>query len=261
MPADEEHPVASSADAELQRQIVALREALAAVAEGGVDAVVVGEPGQESVYTLHNADRPYRVIVESMGEGSATVSAGGIVLFANRQLAALLGTEHDELLGRDFNHFVAPDHRGAVVEVLNRPSPGPERVEVALAGHRGQVPVLLSSTPLDMDGVTVRCLVLTDLTAQKVLEEQKAAEATLAEQRAERRRMAFEVNDNIVQGLVAAEIAFDAGQAERARALIGRTLQDARGWIDTLVEAPRLEPGMAVRKAQADPGRAQPPSP
>lgn len=258
MPPDEE-PEATGADAELQRQITALREALAAVAAGGVDAVVVGEPGDERVYTLHNADRPYRVIVESMGEGSATVSENGIVLFANRQLAALLGMGHDVLLGRDFNNFVVPEHRDAVLDVLSRPSDGPERVEVALMGSEGAVPVLLSSTPLEMDGATVRCLVLTDLTTQKILEEQKAAEATLAEQRAERRRMAFEVNDGIVQGLVAAEIAFDAGQPERARALIGRTLKDAREWIDVLVEAPQLEPGMAVRTAHADPGRAQPP--
>ena len=258
MASDGDH---DSADVELQRQIGALREALAAVAGGGVDAVVVGEPGQERVYTLHNADRPYRVIVESMGEGSATVSASGIVLFANRQLAALLGMAHDDLLGRDFNDFVAPDDRPAVLDVLSRPSSGPERVEVALTGDRGAVPVLLSSTPLVMDGATVRCLVLTDLTTQKVLEEQKAAEVSLAEQRAERRRMAFEVNDSIVQGLVAAEIAFDAGQPDRARALIGRTLKDARGWIDVLVEAPQLEPGMAVRSAQADPGSAQQPRP
>lgn len=257
MTPDDSDPAA--ADAELQRQITALREALAAVAGGGVDAVVVGEPGQEQVYTLHNADRPYRVIVESMGEGSATVSADGVVLFANRQLAALLGVEHDVLLGHDFNNYVVADHREVVLDVLQRPSTGPERVEVALMGRLGEVPVLLSSTPLDMDGATVRCLVLTDLTTQKVLEEQKAAEVTLAEQRAERRRMAFEVNDSIVQGLVAAEIAFDAGQPDRARALIGRTLKDARAWIDVLVEAPQLEPGMAVRTAHADPGSAQPP--
>ena len=43
-------------------------------------------PDQEQVYTLTSADRPYRVIVESMGEGAATVSERGVILFANPQL-------------------------------------------------------------------------------------------------------------------------------------------------------------------------------
>ena len=55
----------------------------------------------------------------------------------------------------------------------------------------------------------MRCLVLTDLTTQKLVEAQVAAEAAQSQRR---QRVAREVNDTIVQGLVAAEMALDLGQ-------------------------------------------------
>ena len=86
---------------DLRRQIDYLQETLDAISSGGVDAVVVGRPDHEQVYTLTSADRPYRVIVESMGEGAATVSERGVILFANPQLARFLGVERDSMIGQD----------------------------------------------------------------------------------------------------------------------------------------------------------------
>ena len=87
-------------------QIAYLQEALAAISSGGVDAVVLGSPENEQVYTLTNADRPYRVIVERMGEGAATVSERGVILFANPRLAQFLGIERDSMIGRDLTTYV-----------------------------------------------------------------------------------------------------------------------------------------------------------
>ena len=43
------------------------------------------------MFTLSSADRPYRIFVENMRDGAATVSGAGIILYANRRLAELLG--------------------------------------------------------------------------------------------------------------------------------------------------------------------------
>ena len=86
---------------------------------------------------------------------------------------------------------------------------------------RTNVPFLVSATDIDLDGVLVRCLVLTDLTAQKLGEQQVAAEVA----QAERQRVAAEVNDTIVQGLVAAEMALDLGQVDYARSLVASHVQ------------------------------------
>ena len=64
------------------------QDTLRAIAGGEVDAFVVsdGSPDRR-VFTLSTADRPYRMFVENMRDGAATVSASGLILYANNRLA------------------------------------------------------------------------------------------------------------------------------------------------------------------------------
>jgi PAS domain S-box-containing protein len=232
----------------LREQIVYLQEALSAISSGGVDAVVIAEPEGEQIYTLTSADRPYRVIVEEMGEGAATVSENGVILFANPQLANFLGVERDSMIGRDLAEYVAKDQRSALASLLVASSEMTRRAELVLTGgERTNVPFLVSSTDIDLDGVLVRCLVLTELTMQKMIEKQMAADVA----QIERQRVAAEVNDTIVQGLVAAEMALDLDQVGYARSLIAATSKRARNWIGELAGDQELAPGMAVRRSPA----------
>jgi PAS domain S-box-containing protein len=232
----------------LREQIAYLQEALTAIGSGGVDAVVIGAPEAEQIYTLTSADRPYRVIVEEMGEGAATVSESGVILFANPQLANFLGVERDSMIGRDLADYVTEDQRPALDSLLRASSSMTRRAElVVTGGDRANVPFLVSSTDIDLDGVLVRCLVLTELTMQKLVEKQLAADVA----QIERQRVAAEVNDTIVQGLVAAEMALDLDQVDYARSLIAGTSRQARNWIGELAGEQELEPGMAVRTSPA----------
>jgi PAS domain S-box-containing protein len=234
---------------ELRRQISYLQETLTAISSGGVDAVVMGNPEQEQVYTLTSADRPYRVIVERMGEGAATVSEGGVILFANPQLAHFLGIDRDTMIGRDITDYVGNAERETLSSLLVTEATETRRAELILAGPDGSadVPVLVASTALDLDGVLVRCLVFTDLTMQKQLEQQVAEESA----QAERQRVAREVNDTIVQGLVTAEMALDLERFTEARRAIASTSQQARQWIGELAVDHQVQPGTAVRSAAA----------
>ena len=116
------------------------------------------------------------------------------------------------------------------------------------------VPALVSATGLDAEGVLLRCLVVTDLSERKETERRQAAEAARARARTERLAYAREVNDAIVQGLVAAEIALDLNRAGQARKLIGATSRQARHFIGELLADEPLTPGAAVRTAAAEPG-------
>ena len=61
-------PAASIAElTRLRSQLEDLRAAFTAIRGGGVDAIMVGDPSDERLYTLTSADRPYRVIVQEMG--------------------------------------------------------------------------------------------------------------------------------------------------------------------------------------------------
>lgn len=241
--------------AELRGQIDYLQQALAAISSGGVDAVVIGEPEQEQVYTLTSADRPYRVIVERMGEGAATVSERGVILFANPQLGAFLGVDRDTMIGRDIVNYVSDTQRSGLDGLLETRSTEILRAELSIEKADGSaVPVLVAATALDMEGVLVRCLVFTDLTLKKRMEQQVAHEAA----QAERQRVAREVNDTIVQGLVTAEMAFDFGLFEQAREAISSTSAQARRWIGELAVDHLVHPGTAVRSAPARSEREAP---
>ena len=112
-------PTADELD-ELRDQVTYLQQALAAVGGSGVDAVVIGGPDSEQIYTVSGADRPYRVLVENMGEAAATVSEGGVVLYANARFAEVLGADGAIISGRDLADYVprraapAADHAAGV---------------------------------------------------------------------------------------------------------------------------------------------------
>jgi PAS domain S-box-containing protein len=175
----------------LRAQILELDRALTAIRAGDVDAVVLGGPEGHQVYTLVSADRPYRVIVEEMGDGAVTVSERGIILYANLRLADLVGTDRTALLGRDVTELVGASAAATLSSLLATTAPGTTRqAELELVRAEGPaVPVLASVTGLDIEGVIVRCLIVTDLT------DQRRGEEELADAYAELSRSAHELQE------------------------------------------------------------------
>jgi PAS domain-containing protein len=75
----------------LRERLREAEETLEAIRGGDVDAVVVsGDHGQQ-IYTLTNADRPYRLLIEQMREGAVTLSGAGILFYCNDSFASLVG--------------------------------------------------------------------------------------------------------------------------------------------------------------------------
>ena len=68
-----------NAAAELRSRIAELEETLRAIRMGEVDAVLVAGPQGEQVFTLQGAEHPYRILVETMNEGAATMDRDGTV--------------------------------------------------------------------------------------------------------------------------------------------------------------------------------------
>src|SRR4051812_15070169 len=143
-------------------------DALRAITAGEVDAFVVsdGESGRR-VFTLSTADRPYRKFVENMREGAATVASSGLILFCNQRLAELLSCSRETIVGSPLGRFVAESDLAACE--ANRSEGGSGTTfELDLRDDNGNaVPVLVGSSPLDVEGDLVACLTFTDLGAQK----------------------------------------------------------------------------------------------
>lgn len=204
-----------------------------------------------------DADRPYRVIVENMGDAAATLDEHGSILYTNPRFAEVLRADRASLTGCDVADYLAADQRPTLAGLFAGRSTETRRAELVLAGDDGQdVPYLVAVTDLDLGerDTVVRCLVLTDLSMQKMVQRQIAEDAA----RTERQSVAHEVNDTIVQGLVAAEMALDLGQVDYARSLVARTSAHARHWIGELAGVEQLQPGMAQRSG---PARSDPEAP
>ncbi len=77
------------------------------------------------------------------------------------------------------------------------------------------------------------------------------------------RRKALEINDNVVQGLVAASYALDQGQVAECSAYLNRTLTSARAMMDGMLEPTHgqgFKPGDLVRTSAATLGVTGDPS-
>jgi PAS domain S-box-containing protein len=157
----------------LRAQLHEASETIEAIRTGGIDSLVIGPPGQEQVYTLATADRPYRLIVEAMNEGAAIISPRGVILDANPRLSAMTGRNRNELAGAVAAELAPDAHRAAFARVLDVSAGDSARGETELIGPDGSaVPVLFSVSRFDLDGMAVRCLILTDITQQRRAEEQ-----------------------------------------------------------------------------------------
>jgi PAS domain S-box-containing protein len=153
---------------ELRTRLQEAESILHAIAHSEVDAFVVQTRGREQVFTLKGADQPYRVIVESISEGAATLGPDGTVFYCNRALAALLDYPLASVIGATLVDFILPRDVEFYLQLVSQGVHEPSRGEVSLCTGGGQeTPVLLSCSPLVLDEVHGVCLVVTDLSEQK----------------------------------------------------------------------------------------------
>ncbi len=186
--------------AEVRAQLRELQETIEAIRTGGVDSLIVGAPGHEQVYALATADRSYRLIVEAMNEGAATVSTRGVILDANPRLGSMTGQNASQLIGTPVLDLIPAAHRPAFARLLDVGAGDSARGEVDLTESGGTtVPVLLAVSGFDLDGRLLRCLVLTDLTAQRAAESQVRTLSAELEARVERRTAELERSNKNLQ--------------------------------------------------------------
>ena len=157
----------------LRRQLEEAEDAIRAISGGEVDAFVVATGPTPQVLTLGAADRPYRLLVEAMGQGAATLGADGTVLYANRRFAELLAMPLEKLAGSRLGTFVTPADAPRFAALLERGRIGGVHEELTLRrADGGSLPVSVAANALP-EGAGGVCLVVTDLTEQKQRGEQR----------------------------------------------------------------------------------------
>lgn len=172
---------------ELRQRLEEAEDTLRAIRNGEVDALVVDAPEGEVIYTLSTADYPYRLMIDEMNQGAVSVSPDSIILYSNRNFGGMLGLNGTNVSGTQFGDYVVPRMREQFdKDLLEARLQGVRRDYLLKHGTGREVPVLISFAKLQPQTNSIS-IVVTDLTAQKQLEEElRKAKSGLEEQVAER---------------------------------------------------------------------------
>ena len=168
----------------LRARLAEAEQALAAIRNGEVDALVIGGADGDYVFTLKDADRPYRLMVEQMQEGAATVANDGTVLYCNQRLADMLGLPLERVMGRGFAEVIEPSCLAVAESAVAQGGKGASRVECNLQRADGApLPVNLAISPLPEEFAGCVCVIFTDLTSERKSQELETTRRQLAKHR------------------------------------------------------------------------------
>jgi PAS domain S-box-containing protein len=231
-------PTSLEQQAKLRARLKTAEETLRAIQSGEVDALMVSGKRGVKVVSLKGGEPSYRMLVEAMNEGAATLSRNGEILYCNRRFAEMMGRPTGTLIGVAVQSLVAESERDRFKTLLSKARNTAVKGEFSLRCSKGRlVPAYLSLNKFRGFKGLVLGMVITDLSEQKrkQVEESKQAEMThrlllehtLTAQEEERRRIARELHD-------------EAGQLLTALLVGLRTLEDTRKLADAKAQGHRL---------------------
>ena len=210
---------ASQEVSDLQGRVAELEETLRAIRMGEVDAVLVSGPQGDQVFTLQGAEHPYRLMVETIDEGAATLADDGTVLYANRSFAEIFDAPLEKFIGAPLNDFVFGEDRELLATLIADAGINIVRGEIRLDSHR-QHPrtIRLTLSPVRERGVHTICVVATELTELiETNEALRVSELSLRQlsarllklQDEERRRIARDLHDTTGQKIAVLSMTLD----------------------------------------------------
>ena len=182
----------------------------------------------------------FQGLVNSAPEAILVLDEGQQVVEANQCAHDLLGGDPQ---GHDIREILPGWPHGDTTGV---PAPGLDGRELKL----DLVTVVVNTEDEAAGGESLVAVYLRDARSRI---EREAVAAHFAEAQL-KRRQALEINDNVVQGLVAAVYALEQGQIDSSADYLARTLTAVRTMVDDLLEplgGEELRPGDLVRAAPA----------
>lgn len=149
---------------ELRARLEEAEDALRAIREGEVDAVIVSGSQGDRVFSLSETENLHRLMVETMNEAGLAISSDGLLLYANDRAAALLGRSRSGLLGHPIEELVTARDIPRLQRLLDASREGTADDRVVFhAADATEVPMHLWASRLPRPGEAMICLVGTDL--------------------------------------------------------------------------------------------------
>jgi PAS domain S-box-containing protein len=153
---------------DLKSRLAEAEETLSAIYRREVDALIVGGPKGEQVFTLQGAESSYRLLVEAMNEGALTLGPEGTVLYCNRRFAEMIDSPIEQVIGSPWRRFFPPDESPRVGNFLAGAATCGDKHEFTIQSSDGSLStVQLSARPLELDGRDVLAVLVTDIAELK----------------------------------------------------------------------------------------------
>ncbi|MDD1679800.1 MAG: PAS domain S-box protein, partial [Methanomicrobiales archaeon] len=242
--------------ADLRAQLQEAMETLQAIRTGQVDAVVVEGTDGQQVFTLQGADYPYRILIQEMNDAAIILSEDRTILFCNQYFSGLVRAPLKKMIGFPIDSYIFSEDRERFNTLLENPDAIANKGEIRFQAVDGPVyPMMLSLIQTgDLGSI---CVVATDLSAQKRIEEHLRTEY----EESQKALQVQERREHLVMDTVPALIAYiDSDFRYRSvnkgyESWFGRPAQDIEGRHirEVLGEAvwreirPELEGAMAGR--------------
>jgi two-component system, NarL family, sensor kinase len=195
----------------LKHSLIESREIVCAIRNGRIDALVVDGQEGEQVLVLQGAEHPYRVLVESINDGAATLDADGTVLYSNKRFAEILHVSSQHFVGTLLQSHFSPSRRQNLEQLIHKALTDSSDGEITLdvAGERPRL-IRFSFSPVRNSENQNICVVATELTElMEASEALRSNEESLRQlsarllqlQDEERRRIARDLHDTTGQKL------------------------------------------------------------
>jgi PAS domain S-box-containing protein len=158
----------------LEDRLWEAEQTIEAIQSGEVDALVVHKPDGERLYTLTGADHGYRVLVESITEGALILSSDDSIYYCNSALGEMLGLPIQKIISRKLDSYIASEGHVQLMELIGESrSFGAAKGEFLIKRKDGTLlPVNISLNSMHFEDFQGICAVITDLSEQKLVEEE-----------------------------------------------------------------------------------------
>lgn len=185
-------------------------------------------------------------IVESSDDAIYSKDKDALLTSWNAAAERLYGYSADEAIGQPVSILIPPERRGEELDILAKIMRGEkvhhyETQRITKDGSRVDVSISVSPVHSKSGEVVEAAIISRDIRQQKQIEMERAA--IRERQRFASRKQALELNDEIVQGLVTAKLALEAGQPERGFEMLSETLSRAKAIVSRLLEEQQSSSG------------------
>lgn len=159
---------------ELRPRLAEAEEIISKIQKGEVDALVVSREGAPELYMIRGAERPYRILVESMNEGAIRLTTEGMIVYANKSFVEMSGmASRGELATTYFEDLVADEDADRFSRLWENILKENFIADLQLFIAGRAIPIHMSCSANRLDEEPVVFAVLTDMSERKQAEDER----------------------------------------------------------------------------------------